>query len=348
MEIIQSVLSFLITLAGLLSAILPVAHADMIGGEPVPAFDPIHQSTVALYEPTANGRSGSLCTASLISKDTAVTAAHCVTPGGRAPVMIFGDDINSAQDQIRPVTGVEVNPKWQQSQGRGMDQGDIAVVKFQGGTPDGYGPARMATSDRGIKKGQATDLAGYGISDAKRKTGAGTLRKTTVAVASPRRGKSEMILDQSHGHGACHGDSGGPAFMRSHGRPVLVGVTNRSYPDSAADDCGHKVVYTKVSAYKPWIKDAQRELHEEGPTLAQDPTVTTQTSRTLSSIKRKIERRTPRFGRERSKHPRLNRAPARLHSKARARASSRTRAGKAGQFTKAVKGKVGKSRRGRA
>ena len=46
-----------------------------------------------------------------------------------------------------------------------------------------------------------------------------------------------MILDQEDGSGACHGDSGGPAFFEKDGKTYLLGVTNRSYPDGAPDDC---------------------------------------------------------------------------------------------------------------
>jgi secreted trypsin-like serine protease len=82
-----------------------------------------------------------------------------------------------------------------------------------------------------------------------------------VGVADPRSGKSEMILDQSRGHGACHGDSGGPAFVRQGKKMVLAGVTNRSYPSQAPDDCAHRVVYTKVSAYRSWIQKGEAKLH---------------------------------------------------------------------------------------
>ena len=69
-----------------------------------------------------------------------------------------------------------------------------------------------------------------------------------------------MILDQSHGHGACHGDSGGPAYIQKNGKMILAGVTNRSYPSSASDDCAHQVVYTKVHAYESWIKKNKQKL----------------------------------------------------------------------------------------
>lgn len=239
------------------------AHALIIGGLDMTAHDPIQRSTVAMYEPARNGSGGALCTASLIGKNTALTAAHCVQKGGYAPVMIFGSNVRSPDSVHLPITGIAVNPTWQQKRGRGMDQGDIAVVKFQGKLPPGYRPATLDSPSDAIKKGDSAILAGYGVSNARTHEGAGVLRKTSVSVAAVRKGKSEMIFDQSHGHGACHGDSGGPAYFQRGTKMILAGVTNRSYPNSASDDCAHQVVYTKVSAYRPWIQQSENELNKK-------------------------------------------------------------------------------------
>ena len=239
------------------------AHAFIVGGSEVSANDPVQSSTTALYEPSGTGPGGALCSASLIGPNMAITAAHCIQKNGYAPVMLFGNDIRSGQAVRRPVVGSIVNPAWAKRAGRGMDQGDIAVVKFAGGLPTGYRPAPMDSSDDQIVKGEQAVLAGYGINNAEAKTGAGVLRKTEVKVANPRPGKTEMVLNQRHGRGACHGDSGGPAYVQRGGKMVLAGVTNRSYPASAPDDCAHDVVYTKVAAYRPWIESSEAKLRAQ-------------------------------------------------------------------------------------
>ncbi len=266
------------------------ARADIVGGDEVSQNDPVHKSTIGLFSPSADGNSGALCTASLISPDTAITAAHCISGDGTKPVIIFGSDIHSPESVKRSATAVEINPLWRTHQGKGMDQGDIALVKFPGGLPQGYEPAQTAKSDLPLKKGEAAQLAGFGISNAGRKSGAGILRSTTVQIDHPRPGKSEMILDQSHGKGACHGDSGGPAFINSHGKPLLVGVTNRSYPASAPDDCAHRVVYTKVSAYQPWIQKTEEKFHSQSDRGLQNYQASS-APRTLRSIHEKVSRR---------------------------------------------------------
>jgi hypothetical protein len=266
------------------------ARADIVGGEEVRPKDPIRESIAALYEPGSGGESGSLCTASVIGPHTAVTAAHCVSPQGPKPVLIFGNDVRGKSRELRPVTDVAVNPRWGSHQGVGMDQGDIALVKFRGGLPGTYHPVPVLQSESALKKGKAVTLAGYGISDPGKKTGAGVLRKTRVKIEGPRPGKSEMILDQSQGKGACHGDSGGPAFIRQAGHVVLAGVTNRGYPETAPDDCRHKVVYTKVSAYSPWINVTRKRFESAGSSSGGSGN---EASRSLRAAKSRIGRRLP-------------------------------------------------------
>lgn len=242
----------------------------IVGGQNVDRRDPVSQSTVGIFSPGPDGKSGALCTGTLIRKDIALTAAHCVSAGAK-PVLIFNRDLHAPGAEHRESQGVAVNPRWRKRAGHGMDQGDIALVKFNGRLPRGYRTVPAIGSDAEVKNGTKVTLAGYGISNARTHTGAGRLRKTEVRVLNGRPGKSEMILDQSHGHGACHGDSGGPAFVSRNGRVALAGLTNRSYPDTAPDDCAHQVVYTKVPAYKRWIEQSEKRLAVSPGTVMRAP-----------------------------------------------------------------------------
>lgn len=237
--------------------------ADIVGGDEVGPKDPIQNSVVGVYEPSRDGQGGSLCTASLIGKNVAITAAHCIHPNSPKPTVIFGRNLHSPEVHKRPVTGVKINPKWKDHAGQGMDQGDIAIIKFKGPTPPGYQPTEIVDPKTKLRKGRVAIVSGFGISNARDRTGAGILRKTKVKIINPRLGKKEMIIDQSGGSGACHGDSGGPAFIRQRGKTVLAGVTNRSYPNHAPDDCAHSAVFTKVGAYKRWIRKSEKALRSE-------------------------------------------------------------------------------------
>lgn len=235
------------------------SFADIMGGDDVDAGDPIAHSTVALYQQMGEG--GALCTASLITKNIAVTAAHCVEHGIDHMAVITGEKLESEDRDVLRVVDSQISPGWSESRLAGEDAGDIALVRFEGKLPKGYGPAHILSKKAELKKGDEVILAGYGITNALKKTGAGTLRKTSVKVAEPEFGKTEILFDQHQGKGACHGDSGGPAFVEVNGKDYLLGVTSRGYPVTAPDDCKHQVIYTKVTAYRDWIKSTVKELN---------------------------------------------------------------------------------------
>lgn len=239
----------------------------MIGAKDVRSNDPIQASTVGIFDPSPDGKTGSLCTGTLIRKDMAVTAAHCLSNPSTKPSIIFGSDLHSSSAPHRTVEAVAVNPKWKTHAGKGMDQGDIALVKFDGGLPKSYRPISTVSTDQEIQAGSTVTLAGYGISNAQTKTGAGKLRRAEVSILKNRPGKSEMILDQTHGRGACHGDSGGPAFLKRGRKMALAGLTNRGYPSTAPDDCAHQVVYTKLPSYRSWIQKSEKKL-DKAPALS--------------------------------------------------------------------------------
>ncbi len=236
----------------------------IVGGQEVDSIDPIRKSTVGIFSPSADHKSGSLCTGTLIKKNIALTAAHCIQNNGIEPELIFGRNLHSSTAIHQPAEAIIVNSKWRSHAGKGMDQGDIALIKFKGKIPSGYKKVSSIKSDSDIRNGSKVILAGYGISNAQNKSGAGILRRANVRVENRRAGKSEMILDQTRGRGACHGDSGGPAYLNKGGKIVLAGITNRGFPNGSPDDCAHKVVYTKVPAYRSWIQKNEKRLEQSG------------------------------------------------------------------------------------
>lgn len=234
---------------------------NIVGGLGVLVHDGIQETTVALFKKSAEG--GFLCTASLISESVALTAAHCIPEKGEQAVLVFGRNIRGKDIKVAPVADVLTPKTWHGASNTAKDQGDIALLQFEGGLPNGYHPAELLSEDVKLENGETVVLAGFGINDAKEKTGAGVLRKTEVQIAKTHLGKTEIVFDQTHGSGACHGDSGGPAFLVEKGIYYLFGVANRSYPGRAPDDCAHQVVYTQVNAYRGWIEDGMRKLKEQ-------------------------------------------------------------------------------------
>ncbi len=257
---------------------LSAAHASpIVGGEEVEASDYYSQTTVALLTRTARG--GSICTASIIADDLLVTAAHCVSDiFGRALSasshrIIFNADVDHASDSdVRLVDGVKVNPNYKGSAGSGKDQSDIAIVHFVGGIPSGFKIASLLPTSLKLKKGQTVTLAGYGVTTMENGgDGAGVLRKVDTKIATPAFGKTEVLIDQRGGHGACHGDSGGPASVTVGSKIYLFGVTNRGYPENAPDDCKQFSVYTNINAHKSFVSQAAAELRKVAGTTTNWP-----------------------------------------------------------------------------
>jgi len=223
----------------------------IVGGQTVSDKDPIAASTVAVTTGSA------LCSGSIIDTDLLVTAAHCVGPN---LYIVFNTNIDQPHANIARVMGYAVSSDWKGPQATTKDQHDIALVRFEGALPEGYRPAKLLPPSDPLKNGEMVTLAGYGETDATSHAGVGVLRKTMVPIKDANFGKTEVLLDQTGDKGACHGDSGGPAFVSMGGDYYLWGVTNRSYPATAADDCKHDSVYTNIDAYKDWLTQAAAKL----------------------------------------------------------------------------------------
>lgn len=57
------------------------------------------------------------------------------------------------------------------------------------------------------------------------------------------------------GKGACNGDSGGPLVARDENGYVQIGVTSFVADNTLCAAPGLPAVYTRVSAYEPWLRE---------------------------------------------------------------------------------------------
>lgn len=248
------------------SLTLSSAQAWIIGGDLVSSDDQEAKTTVALLTITPQGVG--TCTASIIAKDLLVTAAHCVTDEfGRVYVgqrlrIVFNKSIEDGIDGNRVSVAARVPAGWKGMFSSGKDQSDIAVVHFKGGLPNGFKPAVLLPASRPLQNGQTVTLAGYGVTqmDPSGGSGSGILRKVDVKISNAKFAKTEVLLDQRQGRGACHGDSGGPAEIVRNGVKYLWGVTNRGYPETGPDDCAQFSIYTRITAHQSFINTAAAQL----------------------------------------------------------------------------------------
>ncbi len=242
---------------------------NIIGGTAVPELDPVASSTVALVR-LATGRV--FCTGTLITQNMVLTAGHCVAdPRIGAMAVLFSNkkpetqaeaDAVVSEHRVAAVVDARVNATFLNlTKGQSDNWGDIAIVKFNGRIPMGYGPARILANPALLKDGMTVTLAGYGFTDGVNKVSSTNLQKADVKILSAQFSESEVLMDQREGKGACHGDSGGPAYANINGSLILFGVTSRGVADPK-DSCGVASVYTSATALLPWIKAAVADLNQ--------------------------------------------------------------------------------------
>ena len=266
------------------------ASEKIIGGTSVSPTDPTASLTAILYDTRQYGT----CTATVVSDEWLLTAAHCVDNANigfldiifttdldelekREPGVSTVRDLESSgsKELIRSVDRVVESDQFKKSDraiavmidaahalGTELttdaydavrDRGDLALIHISGKIPAQYHPA-VLNVDRHLKRGDPIQLAGFGVNVYDDPESAGTLRETAQDVADPAWGSSEFSVDQRSGKGACHGDSGGPAFIQDpDGKLILVGVTSRGARDDR-NDCTQFAVYTDLRDYASWIR----------------------------------------------------------------------------------------------
>lgn len=232
------------------------SQTGIIGGVEVKPSYKIKESIVAVYDAFGD----QLCTGSLLPNNIVLTAAHCVGEVEEDMYIYFGTSVTLGI-LSRPVDKVEVSPYWYTRKGMSKNRGDIALLHFQGKVPAGYKPATLLSAENHklLTAGQPVIIAGYGQSNSVSEDGAGQLRLASVKIANPQFATSEITIDQTKGVGACHGDSGGPAYIVINGKYHLWGVTSRGVND-VNNDCSTQSAFTKILFYQQWINRMAAKL----------------------------------------------------------------------------------------
>jgi len=173
------------------------------------------------------------CTATMVGRRTALTAAHCLS-GSAQTLVLDGSEYRSASSALHP-----------QYVASGKDN-DIGLLILERGVhlvPSTLDPASRPA-------GAAVTLVGYG---ATREGGAdsGTRRKATNTIESLHT-TSFNIAGTGGGQGnVCHHDSGAPVYVGQPGAETQIGVVIGGVPP-----CGTTGIAMRVDTYLAWIKSA--------------------------------------------------------------------------------------------
>lgn len=246
----------------------------IIGGQDVQQGDAVQANTVLVVG--KDGEDTFICSGSIIDKDIVLTAAHCLGTDGLAKVVVVFRTSIQSQGPVVQVTDRRRMPDFLDRAGnQDTDWHDLALVKLASPIPAGYSVAKFLPSKDMLKTGTTVTLAGYGITtpvadpNGQSDGGAGTLRKVDVSVTNAAYGDTEFLVSETNSKGACHGDSGGPAFVKSGSNLFLMGVASRlTEKDRVANNgdvgdfsCSVEMVYTNALAQMDWIRTNMNQLH---------------------------------------------------------------------------------------
>ena len=239
----------------------PSRQPSVVGGTDVPNGK--YPFVVALLDKRYGSTAyrSQFCGASLIDRDTVLTAAHCVkgNVASNLRATVGRTYLDSTQGQVRNILRINIHPSYNAS----TQANDVAVLKLSSAVT-GIAPVRLpATTDNSFETtGRSLTVAGWGNTVAQPASGsAGSsypqrMREAQVPVVSDATADriyqnyvpSLMVAAGKTGKDTCQGDSGGPMFAGvSTSTGVVyyqVGITSFGIGCGAA---GYPGVYAEVN-----------------------------------------------------------------------------------------------------
>lgn len=233
-----------------------VPAAAIVGDAPVASGGPEKHVVMIV------GSRGTSCSATAITRDLLLTAAHCVQPGADYKLVEF----DAGKPTLKDVAQIARHPKFElKSLLAHRATADVAVLKLARPLPARFLPVAIANGPAPTQAGAKFLVAGFGVTlRGDGKTG-GALR-TTLLSATGRPGNLQLRLvdpatnNERAGLGACTGDSGAPAFETGEGRLALIGVVSWSTGPANSDGCGGLTGVTPLALYRDWIFETARKL----------------------------------------------------------------------------------------
>lgn len=233
---------------------------QVVGGTPVPDGDLPFVASLGNVHYGQTAYSRFFCGASLIDRDSVLTAAHCVkgTPKQPLRVTVGRTVLTSGQGKTRRVARISIHPRFSGVTSLTYD----AAVLTLNNPVEGITPIKLAGKAQNPleRPGRLAKIAGWGNTIKQPPNGSNggnypdRMRQAWVPIVSDVRARkaygpsyvgSLMVGAGKEGKDTCAGDSGGPMFATQAGKRYQIGITSfgrgcatRKYPG----------VYTEVNA----------------------------------------------------------------------------------------------------
>ncbi|MFC4857934.1 S1 family peptidase [Actinophytocola glycyrrhizae] len=216
-----------------------VLQPNVVGGSPAPAY-----SFMGSLQTTTGGH---FCGASVVHRNWAVTARHCVQGSAPSSMQLrVGSSNRTSGGVVVGVTSVTMH-----------STNDLAMIGLTT-VPSAYLPIRIAENSGPV--GTFTRIMGWGQT-CPSPGGCGApiqLQQLNTSIVADGScggilGATEICTSNPGGvAGACYGDSGGPQVKTVGATWQLIGATSRSGGGSMC--AVSPSIYVDVPALRPWIQ----------------------------------------------------------------------------------------------
>jgi secreted trypsin-like serine protease len=238
-----------------------VASASaMVGGAPPSPAGGAGEHAVLIV-----GSRGNSCTGVALAPDLVLTVAHCVPPGADYKLVEFDA---AHQPKLDDVQSIARHPQFDlKTMLAHRATADLALLKLAASLPAGVTPAALAPGQTPAVGDQLV-VAGYGVTTRGDGRSGGRVREANLMVTGKPGTLQIRLVDpatlgERAGLGACTGDSGAPAFVRSDEKLLLLGLVSWSTGPRGGDGCGGLTGLTPLALYRDWILATARKLGSE-------------------------------------------------------------------------------------
>ena len=202
------------------------------------------------------------CAATRVAEHWFMTAAHCVRMKGPSAVVLDmmlvapRPDVMQEDTPLLPIDGAVCHAAWYSATGKFDD--DIALLHVS--DVSRISEVEIATMDSGAAplEAEAYDhafFAGWGKNGENRFLQGGSLMIDQI-------GETFILGNNQGGFSPCVGDSGGPLYVSTTGRPRMVGVLSSVTRDGCPPY--DLAFYTRVKTFEHWARNAMKLCRQNG------------------------------------------------------------------------------------